>query len=43
MVLPNSLFFVFARAERKNLKQQKIKYHSAEGYEGILDATASAV
>jgi hypothetical protein len=40
MVLPDSIFFVFALYERKNEKRKKIKYHSAEGYDGIWDATA---
>ena len=39
MVLPNSMFFVFALCERKNEKDNKEKYRSAEGYEGISDAT----
>jgi hypothetical protein len=39
MVLSDSFFFVFALAERKNEKEI-IKYRSAEGEKGILDAIA---
>ena len=31
MVLFDDILFVFALAERKNEKNNKIKYHSAEG------------
>jgi hypothetical protein len=31
MVLPDSIFFVFALAERKNEKEKDRKYRSAEG------------
>jgi len=34
------MFFVFALCERKNENDEKSKYHSAEGYQGVLDATA---
>jgi hypothetical protein len=39
-VLNDSMFLVFALRERKNQKHKKTKYHSAEGYEDIFDATA---